>query len=117
MTKVKFTGEVRLSLDLERPALTLYLPSKLAAKVCSTPRGDHYKAFRVEMPLQMKLNNLLSYQGVSFDGTMARVTCTRVADLSDNLVRHRTEYNSAVYVFPSKRNGFIVDMIKLVGCC
>jgi hypothetical protein len=103
-------------LDLNTPAMTLYLPSELAATRFRLPSGSYYNAFKTEMALQMKLNDKLLYQGMAFDGTVAHLVFSSVTRSKDILVKHRTDIGAARYLMPKHRDGFVGDMVRLVRC-
>jgi hypothetical protein len=87
--------------DLMTPAMTLYLPPELASENYSLPRGPYQDAFKAEMVLQMKLHSKLSFQGIYFDGVMARVSFAKVDHSDDVFAKHRTDFATATYLMPA----------------
>jgi hypothetical protein len=77
---------------------------------------DDTIGLEVELALQMKLNAKLSFQGVFFDGDIARVVLPRVTHLSDILASHKTDIGSATYVLLGRREAFVAHMVQLVSC-
>ena len=110
-----FSSDIaELIADLNMPAMSLYLNTETAAERLGDPIAAHSEAFRVEVALQMKLNNLLSFQGMEFDGVTAQLTFARVSSASDHLVPHKTDFSSTMYSVTSQRNGFVADVVNLV---
>jgi hypothetical protein len=100
--------------DIKTPALTLYLESDLTALECMLSGGEYGQAFQAELAVQMKIHKKLVYQGLAFNGVVARTVCLRVNRLSDLLASHKTDFDMATYSFPEHRNGFVADMVNLV---